>query len=515
MEAPMRGLELLSIFAAIAVAAVSGWAFERHILKGGWPRGDSVQGQTGQDERTILYWVAPMDPSYRRDRPGKSPMGMDLIPVYEDEEPGEPGAVHLTPGVMNALSVRYAQAERQALRPEIRTVGRIAYDEDRTRHVHVRSHGWVDRLHVRREGERVHEGDLLMEVFAPELSVAVSDFVREIGRGDERGTAAARRRLRLMGVSDLQIARIGSRRDFVEHIEVYAPQNGVVSAIHVAEGMRVSPETAALTLSDLSQVWALAEILERDIPRVSTGMQVVVETIGDAPAIRTGVIDAVFPALREDTRTIEARVRLSNTDNALNPGALIRVVIHAEEIAHALTVPVDAVIRSGGTAHVVRADGEGRFMPVSVETGPRVGDRIVVRSGLDEGQRIVVASQFLIDSESNLRNALTRMTHDDRGHEAQRVDFEDPDHDPGHPHEEPIWAEGEIMGLDRDRGVVTLDHGPVPELGWPSMMMDFRIGEDVSSGDLRAGARVRFAFAEADDGRYEITGIEIIAEPGR
>jgi membrane fusion protein, copper/silver efflux system len=500
----MRGHKLLFVGVTMLAAAGSGWALERYVFKGSDPlshlRSAANHQDDREDDRKILYWVAPMDPNYRRDGPGKSPMGMDLIPVYEGAEPEEPGVVRVSAAAAAAIGVRTATAQRETLTPEIRTFGRVAYDERRTRHIHVRADGWVDRLDVRREGERVREGDLLFTYFAPDLSIAAMEYTRELERGDQRGITATRLKLRSLGVSERQIAGLRPGSGIVENIEVYAPQDGVVAAIDVAEGMFISPETAVVSLSDLSRVWVLAEVSERDIPGVREGMAARVDAVSGFPPQRDGIVETVFPALRQDTRTIELRLVLDNADGALHPNALTRVALQGDPIENALTVPASAVIRLGDTARVVRVLDEGRFQPVTVALGPRIGERIVIEDGVREGERIVAAAHFLIDSESSLQDGVDRMA-------AAHGNHGQPEAAQGEAQNDLVWAEGTIVAIEADRRVVTLDHAPVPELGWPRMVMDFRIGADVAIESLQVDDAISFGFVQTPDGRYEIRDV--------
>ena len=517
----MRGHKFLFACLTVLAAAGSGWALERYVFKGSdllspmLATADKADTEDREEDQKILYWVAPMDPNYRRDEPGKSPMGMDLIPVYEEgDQPEEPGVVRVSAAGAEAIGVRTATAQRETLTPEIRTFGRVAYDERRTRHIHVRASGWVDRLNVRREGETVREGDLLFTYFAPDLSIAAMEYTRELERGDQRGIAATRLKLRSLGVSERQIAGLrpgsGQAEKIVENIEVYAPQEGVVAAIDVAEGMFISPDTAVVSLSDLSRVWVLAEVTERDIPRVREGMAASVGAVSGFPPQRLATVETVFPALREDTRTIELRLVLDNADGALHPNALTRVALKGDPLENVLTVPASAVIRLGDTARVVQVLDEGRFKPVTVALGPRIGDRIVVEEGVEEGDRIVAAAHFLIDSESSLQDGVDRMAAAHGAH--QGMDHGQPALATGEPatgdqEGDLVWAEGIVVAIEADRRVVTLDHAPVPALGWPRMVMDFRLAASVPIESLEVDEAVSFGFVQTPEGRYEIRDV--------
>jgi membrane fusion protein, copper/silver efflux system len=505
----MRGHKFLFVGVTVLAAAGSGWALERYVFKGSDPLSHLRSSAGHQDDRTILYWVAPMDPNYRREGPGKSPMGMDLIPVYEGTEPEEPGVVRVSAAAAAAIGVRTATAQRETLTPEIRTFGRVAYDERRTRHIHVRADGWVDRLNVRREGERVRKGDLLFTYFAPDLAIAAMEYTRELERGDQRGITATRLKLRSLGVSEQQIAGLRPGPGIVENIEVYAPQDGVVAAIDVAEGMFISPETSVFSLSDLSRVWVLAEVSERDIPRVREGMTATIDAGSGFLSQRSGIVETVFPALRQDTRTIELRLVLDNADGALHPHALTRVALQGDPIENVLTVPASAVIRLGDGARVVRVLDEGRFKPVPVALGPRIGERIVIEEGVEEGARIVAAAHFLIDSESSLQNGVDRMAaHGAHDHEAHGQPAPATGESASGDQEgELVWAEGTIVAIEADRRVVTLDHAPVPALGWPRMVMDFRVATDVAIENLKVDDAISFGFVQTPEGRYEIRDV--------
>lgn len=504
----MRGLKVLLLCTVVIAAAAAGLALERYFFKGDDPLGRLMAGRDlgNETDRKILYWVAPMDPNYRRDGPGKSPMGMDLIPVYEGDEPEEPGLVRVDPAAAEAIGVRYATVRRETLTPEIRTFGRVVYDEDRTRHVHVRADGWVNRLEVRRQGETVREGDLLFAYFAPDLSVAAMEYARELQRRDQRSINASRLRLRSLGVSERQIASFRPGTGIIENIEVYAPQDGIVSEIDIAEGMFITPGMTVVSLTDLSRVWVLADVFERDMHRVRAGMTATVQGINGRAEPRSGIVDTVFPTLREDTRTIELRLVFDNVDGTLLPNALTRIALQGDPIEDVLTVPADAVIRLGETARVVRVPSEGRFEPVTVAIGPRVGNAIVVEDGLEQGDRIVAAAHFLIDSEGSLQNGLDRMAAAHEGHHGM---------DHGQPEAETaelVWADGKVVAIEADRRVVTLDHAPVPELGWPRMVMDFRVAADVPMDAFRVDADIAFGFVQTPEGRYEIRDLRPAAD---
>jgi Cu(I)/Ag(I) efflux system membrane fusion protein len=245
-----------------------------------------------------------------------------------------------------------------------------------------------------------------------------------------------------------------------------------------------------------------------------------IDVLSDVLPQRSGIVDTVFPTLKEDTRTIELRLVVDNPDGALYPNALTRVVLEGDPIENVLTVPASAVIQLGESARVVRILDEGRFKPVPVTIGPRVGERIIVENGVEEGDRIVAAAHFLIDSESSLQAGVDRLAASHGAH--QGMDHAAPaqrgpergssgetapeENAPGESAMEGglVWGEGKIAAIEGDRRIVTLDHAPVPGLGWPAMVMDFRVSADVAIDDLKVGDEIMFGFAQTPEGRYEI-----------
>ena len=214
------------------------------------------------EQKEILYWVAPMDPNYQRDKPGKSPMGMDLVPVYADDNAQE-GSVSIKPEVVQNLGVRTAKAERTRLWRGIDTVGYVDYDESRVSHIHLRTEGWIENLAVKSEGERVKKDERLFDLYSPELVNAQKEFVTALSSGNKSLIRASKPRLAALGVSDSQIKQIEKTRQTRHHISIYAPQDGVVSSLMVREGMFVKPSMNVMSLGDLSSVWLLAEVFEK------------------------------------------------------------------------------------------------------------------------------------------------------------------------------------------------------------------------------------------------------------
>lgn len=484
------------------------WLVGGVLLAIGFAAGYVVQHRAGSDAvtdarrtdagREILYWVAPMDPNYRSDRPGKSPMGMDLVPVYADEAVGAGDAVRIDPVVVENLGVRTAVVERGQFRRRIDTVGYVSYDERRISHVHLRTDGWIDRLHVRSVGERVKRGDVLFEIYSRDLVNAQEEFLQALRQGGAVLVAASRERLGSLGMAPPQLAELERTRKPAQRVRVQAVQDGVVARLNVREGMYVTPATEVLMLADLSSVWLLVDVFERQADWVQVGMPAEV-TLPYLPGeTLEGVAEFVYPSIDPKTRTLRVRLRFDNPDERLKPDMYADVRIHAGPKNDVLSIPREALIRTGDSDRVILALGEGRFRAVEVVPGIESGDRVEIRDGLQEGDRVVVSGQFLIDSEASLKGSLMRMGADRPAAEEGGAEAH-----------APIAGSGVVEAVDSAARRVTLAHEPIAALGWPAMTMPFDLAAGVDTHGLRAGDRVRFTLAHAPDGTgYEIASIE-------
>lgn len=372
--------------------------------------------ENGPGDRKIAYWVAPMDPNFRRDKPGKSPMGMDLIPVYEDEEPksadDEP-ALKINPAVVNNIGVRTALAGYTEFSRTIKTVGNVVADDEKRADIHVRSEGWIEKLAVETIGETVKQGDLLFQLYAPTLVAAQSEYLQAVRLNRPVLLKAAAERLMALGMTSLQIDHLRAAEAPIRLVDIYAPQSGVVTELKVREGMFVRPGDTTLSLADLSTVWVIADIFENEAHWTAQGQDASM-TLPAAPGeIWKGTVDYVYPTAKADARTIQVRLRFSNAENRLKPNMYANILIEAtpqQSQRAVLTIPRSALIRASGGDRVILALDEGRFRPAQVVAGMESGDMVEIVSGLEAGERIVISSQFLIDSEASLDPALMRLT---------------------------------------------------------------------------------------------------------
>lgn len=458
-------------------------------------RGDDVSGASGEPE--ILYWVAPMDSSYRRDEPGQSPMGMDLVPVYAGEEPADEGAdsVLIDPAVENNIGVRTALVRREAFHRHIDTVGYVRPVDALTSAVDVRSEGWVEDLRVSTMGELVAAGDLLFRMYSPELVAAQSEYLQARRIGRDALVEAARARLLALGMTSGQIASVGRTGQPARLVDIHAPRNGIVIDLSVREGEHVHPSATLMTIADLSSVWVVADVFEDEAQAVAAGLAVEMRSPAHPGRVWDGTVEYVYPTVDPQSRSVPVRMRFENAEGDLRPGSFVNVVIKAQPRSGVLTVPREAVIRSGRSDRVIVAEGNGRYRPARVVPGMLSEDRIEILEGVAEGERVVVSSQFLIDSEASLQGALLRMS------PPGAVDQDTPTS----PQE--VDGTGTVASVMAGHGMIDLDHAPIPQIGWPAMTMSFRTDDGVDLSGLAVGDSVDFTLRETEDGDWLVSAV--------
>ncbi|MCK5382291.1 MAG: efflux RND transporter periplasmic adaptor subunit, partial [Gammaproteobacteria bacterium] len=351
------------------------------------------------DDREVLYWVAPMDANYQRDKPGKSPMGMELLPVYADET-GDSSKITIAPEVVQNLGIRTAIAERSRLWRSIDTVGYVDYDESRVSHIHLRTEGWIEHLVAHSEGERVRKGEQLLELYSPDLVNAQEEFVQALGAGNKGLIRASRERLIALGIPANQVRQLEKTRKVKQTISIYSPQDGVVSKLMVRHGMYVTPDKQVMSLADLSSVWLLAEIYEAQADWVKVGFPAEVSLAFLPGRIWEGQVEYIYPSLDPKTRTLKARLRFDNPDEALKPNMYANVRIYGGPKEAVIVIPVEALIRTGRESRVVIALGDGRFTSRTVTAGIESGDWVEILAGIEPGDEVVTSGQFLLDSEA-------------------------------------------------------------------------------------------------------------------
>ena len=379
--------------------------------------------------RKILYYQDPMHPWYKSDKPGIAPdCGMKLVPIYADEQqtaaagPLPPGAVQISPARQQLMGVTTALAEYRPIEKTIRTVGQVAIDETLLAHVHVRVSGWIQKVFVDYTWQPVAKGEPLFTLYSPDLLATEQEYLlalrahkslgtspyQEVSSGTESLLEAARHRLTLWDLTDAQIGQLEETGKAQHEITFYAPASGYVMERKAYPNQYVTPDTELYKLVDLSRIWVQADVYEFEMPSVSLGQEATMTTESLPGATFEGRVVFVYPDVKADTHTGTVRLEFPNPELKLKPGMFVNVELR-KSFGRQVTVPVDAVLDSG-TRQLVFVDlGSGAFAPREVQVGERTQDYIAILRGLRAGERVVTRANFLIDSESNLRQSLEGM----------------------------------------------------------------------------------------------------------
>lgn len=375
--------------------------------------------------RRILFYRSPMDPSVTSPVPAKDPMGMEYLPVYDEETPRSassvPGraTVEASASGIQLAGVRTAVAAREHLARSTRTVGLVLPDERLVRHVHTKIAGWVEKLHVNFTGQLVRRGQPVLAIYSPELLASQEEYLRarqsaarfagstipEVREGGEELAASSRRRLELLDVPQSFLETIERTGKAQRTVTLVAPASGFVSTKEVLEGMEVQPGMELFTLTDLSHVWVEAEFYENEARLLRVGQRADVHLPYDPGHVMPAEVTFIYPTLSTESRTLKVRLELSNLDGHLKPGMFVDVTADLEE-ADGIAVPEDAVIDTGLRQVVFVELEPGTFEPRDVQVGLRGAGRVVISSGVREGERVATRANFLLDSESKLRAAL-------------------------------------------------------------------------------------------------------------
>ncbi|HDY8155598.1 TPA: efflux RND transporter periplasmic adaptor subunit [Vibrio vulnificus] len=483
----MKSLQIATV--ALLIGAALGFTANQYF------NGHDMSAMAATDNKAShepLYWVAPMDPNYKRDKPGKSPMGMDLIPVYADDLAGandKPGTVKIDPSVENNLGVKTAAVELAKLSPRIETVGYIAFDESKLWQTNVRVSGWVEKLYINAVGEQVKKGDVLFTLYSPELVKAQEELLNAKRTGRDGLVKGATERLLSLGVDREQINQVIRRGKASQTIEIKALANGVIASLNIRQGGYLSPAQAVISAGPLNEVWVDAEVFERQAHWLTNGSQASMTLDALPGKAWQGEVDYVYPILDPKTRTLRMRLKFANPNGELKPNMFANITLQPVSDSEVLTVPKSSVIRSVGMTRVVLAEGEGKYRSARIETGREADDKVEVLLGLNQGDRIVTSAHFMLDSESSQSADLSRIN----GVEAAA---------------ETAWAKGEITDLMADHGMLTINHQPVPEWNWPGMTMNFNAAQGVDLSALQKGQAIEFEMQKTDDGQYQIIAIK-------
>ncbi len=371
-------------------------------------------GDAPSGERQVAYWRAPMDPMEIYEEPGKSKMGMDLVPVYEDEIIGGV-EVKIDPVTQQNMGIRTTEVSMAPLVHTIRTYGHITYDETRIAQVSPKFSGWIEKLYVDFTGRFVETGAPLFETYSPDLLAAQEEYLGTYrtlaGRGrNNELLVSARRRLLYYDVAEEEIRNMEETGEVKKTLVIRSPHTGVVIHKNAVEGAYVKAGTTIYTIADLSRVWVEAHIYEYELPWVEVGQEAEMRLSFHPGTVFTGRVAYIYPYLQQKTRDVVIRLEFDNPDMTLKPDMFADVMIRTVGKGKGLVIPSEAVIRSGQRNVVFVDRGEGKFTPREVELGLSLdGNRVQVLSGLGPGETVVTSGQFLLDSESKLKEAVQKM----------------------------------------------------------------------------------------------------------
>jgi Cu(I)/Ag(I) efflux system membrane fusion protein len=525
-----------TLFGLLLVAAVGAGAYWLGTKRASSAHGPEAVGTAASGvaaspatpARRILYYRNPMGLPDTSPTPKKDSMGMDYIPVYEGEDtPGADaaaGEVRVSTQKVQKLGVRTEAAAMRTLGRTVRASGRVEPDERRIAMISPKFEGYVERLHVNATGQPVAKGQALFEAYSPELVSTQSEYaiaaqgvqaMKDAGGEAQAGmkqlAEASLARLRNWDLPAEEIAALEGSGEVRRTVTLRSPVSGIVTEKKAFQGMRFMPGEALYQVTDLSSVWVIADVFEQDIGLVRTGSRAGMRFAAYPERIFEGRITYIYPTLKAETRSVPVRIELPNPGHLLKPAMSAQIELQVGGQAQALTVPDSAVIDSGTRRIVLVQRDEGRFEPREVKLGARGAEHVEILQGVRAGEQVVVAANFLIDAESNLKAAIAGLGAAGAGASAPAAGKAAAGTPPsvsatkapavGH------VARGRVDSVDAAAGSVTLEHEPVPSLKWPAMTMDFKLANPALLQGLKPGTRLNFEFVERQPGEWVVTRI--------
>jgi Cu(I)/Ag(I) efflux system membrane fusion protein len=496
----------LMLLVAVAVALAAGyWLGARNAQHATTVA--AASSDAGKGGKKILYYRNPMGLPDTSPTPKKDSMGMDYIPVYEGEDQDSGSGIKISTEKIQKLGVRVEKAQRRALDAVVRASGRVEIDERRLTTVTAKYEGYIERLIVNATGQGVRRGDTLFEAYSPDLLAAQREYavavqaLQKMAAADEATRAGMQRladaalaRLGNFDVTDEDVKRLAAGGEPRRALSFRAPAGGIVLEKRAVQGMRFMPGEMLYQIADLSSVWLVAEVFEQDIGRISVGQRARISFDAYPGQQFEGKVTYVVPVLKPETRTAQVRIELTNPRGQLKPAMYAQVELPVATGKPEITVPVSAVIDSGKRQVVLVDKGEGRFEPRDVKLGARGTDFVVVREGVQEGESVVVAANFLLDAESNLKAALGGMTGGSNvASAAGKVSH---------------TAEGVLDDVDAKTGQMVITHDPVKSLNWPKMTMEFVPANEAVAKEIKPGDSITFEFVERKPGEWVVTKME-------
>lgn len=378
-----------------------------------------------EPERKPLFYRSPMNPEITSPVPAKGPMGMDYLPVYADDKNNSEmaGTVKIDPVVMQNIGVRTATAQRTSISRTIRALGRIGFDEESMTRLHPKIEGWIEEMWINKTGQNVVENDMLLSLYSPKLVATQQEYLlalnnlatlkespfEEIRRGAEELVVSSRERLALFDVPEHQIVELEKTRKVNKYLHIHSSRAGTVIRIGARQGQFVTPKTELYMMVNLDQVWVYADIYEFELPWVKAGDEVEM-TLASVPGKTfKGSLAYIYPYAESKTRTTKVRLIFDNRERLLRPDMFAEVSIKSSTLENSIVIPAEAVIRSGKKPQVFIVRESGKFEPRIVKLGLESDGRVAILEGIQAGDEVVVSSQFLVDSESKLREAASKM----------------------------------------------------------------------------------------------------------
>lgn len=489
----------MGIAIGLIIAVIMLYVFRPNML-----HSTSLDNEEQASNDEPLYWVAPMDPNFKRDKPGKSPMGMDLVPVYKtDSAQDEVGAVSIDPVTIQNLGVKTVNVEKISPKSSIRTYGEIAFAQDNIVHIHPRVEAWVETLSVRSTGDYIEQGEPLYSLYSPDLVNAQEELLIALQQANKALISAAQSRLLSLNVPQSLIDSIRKSGKIKRAITYYAPQSGYVSELNIQEGFYVKPSTTMLAIASLEQVWVYAEVFASDASKIMLGQNAIIHNAYLPQSKTAATIDYIYPTISTNTRTMKARLRLENPSLALKPGMYVDVVIDAAsskdaKLDNIIAVPKQAVIRTGDADRVVLVLGEGRYKSINITLGRVFDDVFEVLSGVKEGDEVVSSAQFLLDSESSISSDFMRM----EAPMEENIIQQDSDIS--------SWTQATVNEVIIDERLINLTHGPLDEFNMMGMTMNFMLSDTIDISDFKEGQEVHVEIIKSASGMYQINTVHFM-----
>ena len=493
---------LITVIAVVSAFFIGYAINQPHVEEQG------VQLNEDSAEQKPLYWVAPMDPNFRRDQPGLSPMGMELVPVYQDSatlENQHPGTVLLTPEVTNNISVKTKPVMVKPWHNSFTSYAYFTLDEERTAHIHNRVSGWIEHLYVKAQGEAIGKGQKLYRLYSPEIAHAQEELVLALKDRDPRLTLAAKAKLRALAVPESAIEQISEQQAVLSDITFYAPLSGYVENLNIRPGFFIKPETRMMSIASLDTIWLIAEVFESQLHKVSIGDSVTVELEsvpnGALSESRFNAqVDFIYPKLDAVSKFARVRIRIDNPNHSYQPNMRAKVTFAQATDSDRLIIDKSAVIRNGTMDRVVVKVGDGQYRSRIVTVGGYNDHEALILQGLVGDEEVVTSAQFLIDSQSQIGQDLVRF---------------------GDKNAALVWVTGEVLNWMPAMNHLVVHHDAIPQWQQPAMTMDFQLAKHLDqtkltkifsqNNELDQATAIRFQFSEID-GNFVISALELATE---